>query len=113
MVGHIALPNVTGNMVPATLSPQIVTGILKGQLGFEGLVITDAMEMGAIVETYGSGAAAVEALRAGCHIILVPENLSEAFAAVLSALEDGTLTMQWLDDTVRQILEFKQIHGIL
>ena len=113
MVAHVALPEVTGDMIPATLSPAIVTGILKEELGFEGLVITDAMEMGAIVETYGSGSAAVAALQAGCHIILIPEDLPEAFDAVLAALEDGTLSMEWLDETVRKILEFKQLHGIL
>ena len=113
MVAHVALPNVTGDMTPATLSPAIVTGILKDELGFEGLIITDAMEMGAIAETYGSGTAAVAALRAGCHIILIPQDLGEAFDAVLAALEEGTLTMEWLDATVRQILEFKQLHGIL
>jgi beta-N-acetylhexosaminidase len=113
MVAHVALPNVTGDMTPATLSRPIVTGILKEELGFDGLVITDAMEMGAIVETYGSGTAAVAALEAGCHIILIPQNLPEAFDAVLAALEDGTLTTQWLDDTVRKILEFKVLHGIL
>ena len=113
MVAHVALPNVTGDMTPATLSPAIVTGILKEELGFDGLVITDAMEMGAIVEAYGSGSAAVAALQAGCHIILIPEDLPEAFDAVLAALEDGTLTMEWLDGTVRKILEFKQLHGIL
>ena len=69
--------------------------------------------MGAIVETYGSGTAAVAALQAGCHIILIPEDLPEAFDAVLAALEDGTLTMDWLDETVRQILKFKEQHGIL
>ena len=113
MVAHVALPNVTGDMTPATLSPAIVTGILKEELGFEGLIITDAMEMGAIVETYGSGSAAVAALQAGCHIILIPEDLPEAFDAVLAALEDGTLSIEWLDETVRKILEFKQLHGIL
>lgn len=113
MVGHIALPNVTGDMTPATLSKTIVTDILKEQLGFEGLVVTDAMEMGAIVASYGSGPAAVAALQAGCHIILIPENLAEAFDAVLSALEDGSLTMEWLDETVKQILKFKELHGIL
>ena len=113
MVAHVALPNVTGDMTPATLSHQIVTEILKEELGFEGLVVTDAMEMGAIVETYGSGPAAVAALQAGCHIILIPEDLPEAFDAVLAALEDGTLSMDWLDETVKKILEFKQLHGIL
>ena len=113
MIAHVALPNVTGDMTPATLSRQIVTGILKEQLGFEGLVITDAMEMGAIVESYPAGTAAVAAFQAGCHIVLIPENLEEAFDAVVAALEDGSLTNQWLDETVRKILEFKAERGIL
>lgn len=113
MIAHVALPNVTGDMTPATLSPAIVTGILKDALGFQGLIITDAMEMGAIVKSYGSGTASVAALQAGCHIILIPEDLPEAFDAVLAALEDDTLTMEWLDETVRQILKFKEQHGIL
>ena len=113
MVGHIALPNVTGDMTPATLSPQIVTEILKEQLLFTGLIVTDAMNMGAITESYGAGEAAVGALLAGCDIILMPENLPEAFDAVLTALEDGRLSAKWLEDTVLRILEFKQLHGIL
>jgi beta-N-acetylhexosaminidase len=113
MVAHVSLPNVTGDMTPATLSRQIVTDILKEQLGFEGLIVTDAMEMGAIAETYGCGTAAVAALQAGCHILLIPENLPQAFDAVLAALEEGTLTVEWLDETVRKILEFKELHGIL
>jgi beta-N-acetylhexosaminidase len=113
MTAHVALPEITGDMTPATLSREIVTGILREELGFAGLIITDAMNMGAIVETYGSAEAAVAALRAGCDIILMPENLPEAFDAVIAALEDGRLTEEWLDDTVRRILEFKQTHGIL
>ena len=92
MVGHIALPNVTGDMTPATLSYRVVTEILKEELGFSGLVITDAMNMGAIVQCCSSGEAAVAALTAGCDILLMPENLPEAFDAVISALKDGTMT---------------------
>lgn len=113
MIAHVALPELTGDMTPATLSPEIVTGILREDLGFEGLIITDAMNMGAVADTYGSGDAAIAALTAGCDIVLMPENLEEAFSAVLSALENGTLTTDWLDATVRRILRFKQAHGIL
>ena len=113
MVGHIAVPEITGDMTPSTLSHQMVTEILKGDLGFTGLVITDAMNMGAITEGYGPGEAAVAALLAGCDILLMPDDLPEAFEAVLAALEDGTLTMEWLDTTVYRILEFKKLHGIL
>lgn len=113
MVGHIAAPEITGDRLPATLSHVLVTEILKGDLGFTGLVITDAMNMGAITKDYSAGEAAVAALAAGCDIILMPKNLPEAFDAVIAALESGTLTTQWLDATVRRILEFKHLHGIL
>ena len=113
MIGHIAAPEITGDLIPATLSYRMVTEILKGDLSFSGLVITDAMDMGAITQAYPSGEAAVAALQAGCDVILMPEDLPEAFGAVLTALEEGTLTMEWLDNTVRRILEFKELHGIL
>lgn len=113
MVGHIALPKVTGNMRPATLSRTVVTEILREQLSFSGLIVTDSMQMGAITKAYSAGEAAVGAFLAGCDIVLMPENLPEAFQAVLAALEDGTLSVDWLNSTVRRILEFKQIHGIL
>ncbi len=113
MVGHIALPQVTGNMTPATMSYEIVTGILKEELGFSGLVITDALDMGAITKQYPAGEAAVAALQAGCDILLMPEDLAEAFDAVMAAIENGTLTVQWLDATVERILRFKQAHGIM
>lgn len=113
MVGHIALPQITGDMTPATLSRQIVTELLKGELGFTGLVVTDSMQMGAITGSFSSGDAAVAALTAGCDLILMPEDLPEAFDAVLAALEDGTLSMEWLDETVYRILAFKLLHGIL
>lgn len=113
MVGHIALPEITGGLIPATLSPEIVTGILKETLGFEGLVVTDAMNMGAITESYSSAEAAVLALQAGCDLILMPYDLKEAFDGVIAAVADGTLSAEWLDQTVRRILEFKMQHGVL
>lgn len=113
MTAHVALPGLTGDMTPATLSREIVTGILREELGFAGLIITDAMNMGAIVESYGSAEAAIAALEAGCDILLVPHNLPEAFEAVIAAVEDGRLSEQWLDSTVRRILEFKAAQGLL
>lgn len=113
MVGHIALPQVTGNQTPATMSYEIVTEILKEDLGFSGLVVTDSLQMGAITDSYSSGEAALLALKAGCDILLMPNNLPAAFEAVVAAVEDGTLSAQWLDATVLRILQFKQAHGIL
>lgn len=111
MTGHLAAPNITGDQLPATFSYQLVTEILKGQLGFSGLVITDSMQMGAITNTHSSGEAAVLALKAGCDIILMPEDLEEAFDTVVAAVEDGRLTVEWLDETVLRILELKLSHG--
>ena len=113
MIAHVALPEVTGDMTPSTLSRQVVTGILREELMFEGLIITDAMNMGAIVESYGSAEAAIAALEAGCDIVLMPNNVPEAFQAVVDAINSGRFTEAWLDETVRRILNFKQAHGIL
>lgn len=113
MTAHVALPQITGDMDPATVSHEIVSGILREDLGFAGLIITDAMNMGAIADNYSSGEAAVAALAAGCDMILIPDDMAEAFEAVLNAVHDGTLSVQWLDETVRRILCFKQAHGIL
>ena len=113
MIAHVALPEITGDMVPSTLSRPVVTGILREKLGFEGLIITDAMNMGAIADSYGSSEAAIAALEAGCDIVLMPNNVPEAFRAVMDALNSGRFTEQWLDETVRRILSFKQAHGIL
>lgn len=108
MMGHIALPAITNDMTPASLSYDIVTGILRNQLGFQGVVMTDSLEMGAITDEYESGEAAVAAILAGCDILLGPDGLQEAFDAVVKAVEDGTISEQRLDESVRRILEFKQ-----
>ncbi len=113
MVGHIALPNVTGDQIPATLNPLITQQLLRDQLGFEGLVITDSMEMGAIRQQFSCAEAAVLALQAGCDVILMPYDLPEAFEAVLEAVEQGVITPQQLDERVLHILRFKESHGIL
>ena len=113
MMGHIALPNILNDRTPATMSPEIVTGILKNQLGFQGLVVTDSLEMGAITDLYTSDKAALGALKAGCDLILMPANLEKAFEAVVEAYGTGTLDVAGLDATVERILRFKERHGML
>ena len=113
MIAHVALPEITGDMTPSTLSREVVTGILREELGFRGLIITDAMNMGAITDSYGSSDAAITALTAGCDIVLMPNNVPAAFQAVVDAIGNGTFSEEWLDATVRRILTFKQAHGIL
>lgn len=113
MVGHIAVPELTGDMTPATLSRHVVTQVLKDDLGFDGLVITDSMSMAAITDAYSPGEAALAALNAGCDLLLMPEDLEDAFNAVLAAVESGDYPESRLDDTLRRILAFKQLHGLL
>ena len=113
MVGHIETPNVTGNELPASLSKEMVTDILRQEMGFEGLVITDAMNMGAIVEDYPAGEASVMAVEAGVDLVLIPENPQEAFDAVCDAVRSGRISMERLDESVERILSFKYEKGIL
>ena len=113
MVGHIAAPEITGDLTPASLSPALVTGVLREQLGFEGLVVTDSLAMGAITQEYTPGQAALEALNAGCDLLLMPAGLEEAFEAVVTALENGTLSQEQLDQSVERILEYKLEYGLL
>lgn len=108
MVGHIALPEVTGDMTPATLSSEIVTGLLREKLGFRGLILTDSMVMEAITDNYSSAEASLLALEAGCQIILQPADFPSAFDGIVEAVEAGTFPEEQLNTVVLQILRFKQ-----
>lgn len=110
MVGHIAAPALGDGDVPASMSRVIVTGWLRGKVldGAPALVVTDSLAMGAIAERYGPGDAAVGALEAGCDLLLMPDGLTEAFDAVLAAVEDGRISAGRLDESVARILRAKQ-----
>ena len=107
MVSHIACPNVTGDDTPATLSSVMVTDVLRGQMGFDGMVITDALNMGAITQQYSSADAAVKALQAGVDMLLMPEDFESAYQGVLQAVSDGRLTEERVDQSVERILRIK------
>lgn len=113
MVGHIATPKITGNLTPATMSYEIINDILRHQLGFEGVIISDSLAMGAVTDEYDSKEAAVKVFEAGCDILLMPENFTEAFDAIIEDVEDGTISEQRLDESVRRILTLKQGYGLL
>ena len=113
MVGHLSAPAITGGNTPSDLSYQVVTVLLRQELGFSGVVITDAQNMGAITDYYTSADAAVQALSAGVDLILMPQNLTEAVDGVLAAVEDGTLTESRIDESVTRILAMKYEYGIL
>lgn len=107
MVGHISLPNVIGDNTPVSLSEYIITDLLREKMGYKGIVITDAMNMGAIAQNYSSEESAVMALQAGADIILMPENFNEAYDGVLEAVKDGRLSEERINESIRRILYLK------
>ena len=108
MTAHIATPNVTGSDIPATMSPVILQDKLRGELGYQNIIITDAMEMGAITRQYSPAEAAIGTLQAGADIVLGPQNFTEAFDAVIRAVEDGTISEQRINQSVHRILKLKK-----
>jgi beta-N-acetylhexosaminidase len=111
MSAHIAFPAFTGD-APSTLSPAVLTGVLRDSLKFRGLVVTDALQMGAIVTKYGAGEAAVRAFEAGSDLLLMPADPDSAIAAMLVALQTGRITAARLDASVRRVLEIKRGLGL-
>ncbi|MDO5448610.1 MAG: glycoside hydrolase family 3 protein [Clostridia bacterium] len=107
MVAHIAAPKVTGDGTPATLSYTLINEKLRNELNYNGVVITDGMNMGAIAQQYSSADAAVKAIEAGVDIILLPENYIEAYNGVLAAVQNGTITEERIDESVMRILHLK------
>lgn len=112
MIGHIATPNITEDLTPGTMTDKIIDGILRQQLGFDGVVITDSLEMDAITNEYASDEVAIMAINAGCDILLSPEHFTEVFDAVVSAVENGTISEEHINESVYRILLLKQIYGI-
>lgn len=109
---HIQVPNVTGNNLPATLSRVLLTDILRDEMGFTGVVITDALEMKAISGAYSSRDACVQAFLAGADMLLMPEDPSEAYQGLLAAVQDGTVSTQRLRQSVERILSAKYDLGL-
>ena len=107
MTAHIGAPKVTGSDVPSTMSPIILQDKLRGELGYQNIIITDGMEMGAITQQYTSAEAAVGSIQAGVDIVLGPKNLAEAFDAVMAAVDNGTISEDRINQSVRRILKLK------
>lgn len=113
MTAHLSMPNVLGpGAPPATLSPELMTGLLREEMGFQGLLFTDALRMGAITDGYGAGEAAVLALEAGADVILIPEDVGQALQAVESAVTSGRVPRDRVRASVRRILEAKARVGL-
>ena len=107
MTAHIAVPNVTGSTIPSTMSSVVLQDKLRGELGYQNIIITDGMEMGAITKHYTSGEAAVGSIKAGVDIVLGPRDFTEAFDAVMAAVNDGSISEERINQSVRRILKLK------
>lgn len=107
MVGHLSVPNAAGEDVQSIFSSTVVKDWLREKMGFEGVVITDAMNMDAISVNYDSGSAAVKALQAGVDMLLMPADFHSAYSGVLSAVAEGTLTEARINESVKRILKIK------
>ena len=113
MVSHISVSKVTETSEPASMSELIMRTILRDELGFEGLVITDAFDMASITEDYSAGEAALKSLEAGADIVMMPQDLPEAFEAVENAVSSGEYDENLINDSVRRILAKKFQRGIM
>ncbi|MBP3336748.1 MAG: glycoside hydrolase family 3 protein [Ruminiclostridium sp.] len=107
MVSHITAVNVTSDDLPTSMSEIMITEKLRNELGYDGVVITDAMAMGAVADNYTSAQAAATSVKAGVDIVLMPQDLDEAFDGVMSAVNSGEISVARLDESVLRILKLK------
>lgn len=112
MVSHVSTPNITGSDIPATLSRQIVTDLLRQEMGYQGIIITDSLNMGAVSEHYSPQEAAVMAVQAGCDMLLMSDYFEPSYSAVLDAVADGRIREEDIDASVSRIIEAKLMESV-
>ncbi len=127
MVAHIAYPQIDstmkdGNYIPATVSKVFLTDIVRGDMGYDGVLITDAMNMAGLADMYGQSEACIESIKAGIDILLMPcvlnrassvDNLDQIIADILAAVESGEIAQSRIDEAVTRILTLKEKRGVL
>lgn len=107
MVGHLTAPNAFGDDVPASLNPAAVTELLRDELGFQGLIVTDSLSMGAVGGFCTPDQAGVAALTAGADLVLMPEDFAAAYQGVLDAVRNGALAESRIDESVERVVKAK------
>lgn len=107
MVAHISVPKVTGDDTPCTLSKKMITDVLRNDLGYEGIIVTDALNMGAITQKYDSAQASVMALDAGVDMLLMPQDFKQAVQGILKAVKEGEISEERIDEALRRIIKAK------
>lgn len=112
MSAHISVPSIDPSGSPATLSTKLMSGVLRDEMGFKGLLITDALEMKGIANGFSTGEAAVRAIEAGVDVLLMPPDAEVAIDALMTAVKDGRIRQERLDDSARRVLEAKARIGL-
>lgn len=107
MVSHLTFADATSEKVPSSLSKEIITELLINELGYNGIIITDALNMGAIQELYSDDEAAVKAIEAGADMILMPSDVKNAHDVIVKAVSEGRITEERIKTSVKKILELK------
>lgn len=111
MMGHLIIADVEDE--PALFSYRLVTELLREEMGFAGVVMSDSLQMKAMTKHYDSGEIAVKAVKAGVDVLLCPEDLEEAADALIAAVESDEITQERLEESVRRILTLKYKCGLL
>jgi beta-N-acetylhexosaminidase len=112
MTAHLAVPSVEPEKIPATLSRKVLTGLLKEELGYKGLVVTDALEMQGVASLFSPGEAAVRAIEAGADVLLMPLDPDASIKAIEAAIASGRLTRKRIDESASKVLAAKQKLGL-
>jgi beta-N-acetylhexosaminidase len=113
MTAHMAVPALEPEEIPATASPKVLTNLLRNELGFQGLIVTDALDMLGFASKFHSGEGSVRAIEAGADVLLMPPNPEAAIKAVVAAVEHGRISKQRIDDSVTRILAAKIRVGVI
>ncbi len=113
MVSHSFNIGITENKVPTSMSKLMLTDILRKELGFEGIIITDVMNIKPLTEVYTSKKASVEAIKAGVDILLMPQDLEDSYNALLDYVKEGKITEERINESVLRILEVKLKRGVI
>ncbi len=112
MVSNIVASELSGGMDPCSMSSTVVTGILRNELQYDGIIITEPMNVKAITDYYSAAEAAVAALKAGCDMILLPEDLKEAYEGILTGIIDGSVAQERINDSLKRVYRVKYAYKL-
>lgn len=113
MTAHMTMPGISSTPLPATLNPEIITGILRDDLNFKGIIMTDAMDMGAITNNFSSSEAAILGIKAGIDILLIPGNQPAAYNGLYNNVLNKKISENRINETLFRIISLKLQRGIL